>query len=382
MPASLITIQKHPFFSILVPTFNQADYLPYALDSIIAQTMDSWEAVIVNDGSTDNTDTILKNYSSADPRFKIYNQENGGCGAALNTGLKNSRGKWICWLSSDDLFEPDKLETHLKWINAHKNIKFFYSHFFYLNEESGDKTEPDLWRPLPPKEFQVSRFFQGNYVHGNSIAIHSDVFKEIGFFNESLRYGQDFEMWLRISSKYPSLFINKRTCVTRWHSHQTTNDFPVAGLYDSARACHEFINTHSFEDFFPQLDLSTYSHAIAATHEILKIAMWEGSYIYQCGYSTALLERIREWITNYPSTQTKESVFIEIAKYTKNHSFKQIPMTIKLAFESLIHSKLPYKYRPCDFQDILKKTVKNPATDPAKRENLKRYIKNLVKNDL
>ena len=103
MNSSLVT---EPLFSILVPTYNQSQYLSEALDSILSQSFQNWEAVIVNDGSTDNTKEIMREYASKDSRFKCYHKENGGLGTALNEALRQTKGVWICWLSSDDLFLP------------------------------------------------------------------------------------------------------------------------------------------------------------------------------------------------------------------------------------------------------------------------------------
>ena len=94
----------NPQFSILVPTYNHADYLAEALDSLLAQTVRDWEAIVVNDGSTDHTAEVLARYTAKDPRIKAFAQPNGGTAAALNRALAEARGTWICWLSSDDIF--------------------------------------------------------------------------------------------------------------------------------------------------------------------------------------------------------------------------------------------------------------------------------------
>src|SRR5436309_795558 len=101
-----------PFFSVLVPTYNQAHYVGQALDSLIGQSDPDWEAIVVNDGSTDGTAGILEAHRATDPRIRVIHKQNGGTGSALNEGLRHARGEWICWLSSDDLFHPRKLEIH------------------------------------------------------------------------------------------------------------------------------------------------------------------------------------------------------------------------------------------------------------------------------
>ncbi|MBS3946393.1 MAG: glycosyltransferase family 2 protein, partial [Melioribacter sp.] len=173
-----------PVFSVVVPTYNQAEYLSKALDSLLDQSFPIWEAIIVNDGSTDSTKDVMEEYAAKDSRFRIFHKQNGGVATALNVGINNARGEWICWLSSDDLFEPNKLQTHFNAINDYPEIKFFHSHWYLLLEETKQKIAPPLWLQIPPTEFQVTRFFRANYVHGNAIAVHRSVFSEVGLFNE------------------------------------------------------------------------------------------------------------------------------------------------------------------------------------------------------
>src|SRR5687767_4267430 len=104
--------KEPPLFSILVPVYNHAHFVPATLDTLLAQTYPNWEAVIVNDGSTDDTPQVLESYAKKDPRFRVFNKTNGGVGSALNYGLRQVRGHWIGWLSSDDFYQPDKLEIH------------------------------------------------------------------------------------------------------------------------------------------------------------------------------------------------------------------------------------------------------------------------------
>ena len=92
-------------FSIIIPVYNVEKYLRDCLDSVLAQTYPDWEAVCVNDGSTDGSSVILEEYSSKDSRFKVFNQANGGLSLARNTGLDEAKGDYILFLDSDDWLE-------------------------------------------------------------------------------------------------------------------------------------------------------------------------------------------------------------------------------------------------------------------------------------
>ncbi len=311
-------VERPPFFSVIVPTYNQDQYLGAALDTLLAQTFTNWEAVIVNDGSTDNTKDVIDKYLLFDKRFRAFHKENGGVATALNVGIENARGEWICWLSSDDWYEADKLEHHYNAIVEHPDIQFFISHWFIYLQQTGQKIKQGLWLDIPDKEFQVSRFFWANYVHGNSIAINKSVFQNVGVFDEALRQGQDFDMWLRIAAKYQVHFIDKRTCVTRIHPTQTTNTFVEGGVLDSTRALFKFLNSHTFEELFPFLDLSVPQNVLKAVNEIIFVTTKDNAFIYKAGFTTALIDKTLVWINKQPlqlKTKIREKVAEIVAFY-------------------------------------------------------------------
>lgn len=104
-----ITGYAHPLVSIIIPCYNQAHYMLMTFESVLMQTLNDWECIIVNDGATDNTEEIALQYCQKDTRFIYYKQENKGLSAARNAGLKIAKGKYIQFLDSDDLIAPDKL---------------------------------------------------------------------------------------------------------------------------------------------------------------------------------------------------------------------------------------------------------------------------------
>lgn len=328
-----------PIFSVVVPTYNQAEYLSKALDSLLNQSFPIWEAIIVNDGSTDATRDVMEEYAAKDSRFKIFHKQNGGVATALNVGINNARGEWICWLSSDDLFEPDKLQTHFNAINDYPEIKFFHSHWYLLLEETQQKLAPPLWLAIPPTEFQVTRFFWANYVHGNAIAVHRSVFNEVGLFNESLRQGQDFDMWLRISARFVSFYIDKRTCVTRIHKGQTTNSFVEGGVLDSTRALIIFLNERSFPELFPFTDFRDPQNILKAINEVIYITTKADAFLYRCGFTTALVEKTMDWFSNKIPKPITEKLFPFIKKIINDYIEKPLPAEIKNLLKLFLNKK-------------------------------------------
>ena len=192
-----INILMKPFATILVPTYNQAQYLADALDSILAQTDPSWEAIVVNDGSTDGTAAIVDDYAARDPRIRAIHKKNGGVASALNRGLTEARGEWVHWLSSDDMFEPEKLAINRHWIEAVPDCNFFFSYFTLLRDSTGERERRQLWGPLPDQKQQLLGLFYRNYISGISICVNRTAWERVGFFDESLHYAQDYDQWLR-----------------------------------------------------------------------------------------------------------------------------------------------------------------------------------------
>lgn len=99
-----------PLISIVIPVYNAEKYLRACLDSVLAQTYKNWEAICVNDGSSDNSAKILEEYAAKDARFHIINQQNSGVSTARNTGLRQTTGKYLMYLDSDDIWHPQTLE--------------------------------------------------------------------------------------------------------------------------------------------------------------------------------------------------------------------------------------------------------------------------------
>ncbi|MBI3129757.1 MAG: glycosyltransferase [Acidobacteria bacterium] len=288
-----------PKFTVLVPTYNQAHFLPATLDSLRAQTYENWEAVVVNDGSTDGTREVLEGYAARDPRIRAFHQANGGVGSALNAALAQATGDWVCWLSSDDLFEPDALETFASAIAELPKARFFYSNFSQLFEETGEKRPMPERRQvsLPTFEVQTLALLEANYINGITICIQRSLLQASGGWKPELKYAQDLDLWLRLSVQTRLHYLDHRTAVTRVHGAQGTQTFPMAGFFDSARAGHEFLNTHRFEELFPWADLRFQPEIISTINSVFQVASNLNAFLYHgVGPNTALLDRLLEWV--------------------------------------------------------------------------------------
>jgi glycosyltransferase involved in cell wall biosynthesis/GT2 family glycosyltransferase len=290
------SMSEEPFSSIIVPTYNQAAFISAALDSLLNQTDPSWEAIVVNDGSTDGTAALVEKYAQRDSRIKLISQANGGVAAALNTGLRHARGRWLHWLSSDDMFESNKLEVNRLWIERHPEANFFFSYFSLLRDATGELERRDLWGPLPQRDAQILTLFYRNFVNGISICVRRETWEQTGIFDSNLRYAQDYDLWLRLLQQNQGVFIPEWTVISRNHAAQGSEVFPDACYFDTAKAAIRFINRHSFSELVPFADLSQREIARDLISFALEVACDRTSFIYCLGAQPAFMLRVLEWV--------------------------------------------------------------------------------------
>jgi glycosyltransferase involved in cell wall biosynthesis len=186
-------------FSIITPTFNRAHTIERAIKSMQSQTYDNWEMIISDDGSTDNTEEILKPYLQNDKRVKYFkNEKNGGVGKARNFGIKNisENTNWIGFLDSDDIFVENALELMKNKIKEFPDVKHFSFSTKYEDERSACKIKHDNllsnYEMVLGKDNDVSGEF-------NSL-LHKDIIDDGFHFNESIN-GYEWIAWLSLAKK-------------------------------------------------------------------------------------------------------------------------------------------------------------------------------------
>ncbi len=187
-----------PLVSVIMPTYNRADYLPYAIKSVLGQTYQELELHIINDGSTDNTDEVVESFAS-DKRVRYHCQINKGQSAARNVGIEKSRGEYICLLDSDNLWVDDKLEIQLKYFIENPDADIIYGDGQSIDEHGRDIATQ------PIKRYSghiTASLLISNYISNNTAICKSRCFREMGSFDENLRYAEDYDLWLRFSTKY------------------------------------------------------------------------------------------------------------------------------------------------------------------------------------
>lgn len=193
-----------PFYSVIIPTYNRKVLLTKALESVLGQSFKDFELIIVDDGSNDGTNKLIREYN--DPRIKYFYQGNKGVSFARNKGLKEAKGKYICFLDSDDFLDKNKLEIQKQYINDYPEIKIFHTQeIWYRNNKFLKQKE----KHKKPSGMIFPMCLPLCCVSISTATIHKSVFEKIGNFDEDLPACEDYDFWLRISLQYPVHLIDK-----------------------------------------------------------------------------------------------------------------------------------------------------------------------------
>ena len=175
--------------TVIVPCYNQGQYLSEALDSVLAQTYTQWECIIINDGSTDNTEEIAKAYCGKDQRFQYLYQENQGVVAAKNNAIRHSHGQYILPLDGDDLLGNSFLEEAVAILDTDEEIKIAACRVGYFGDVQGEMKLGD---------FTLSDLLIRNYMVNTSM-FRRDDFDHVGGYKREMARGlEDWELWLSI----------------------------------------------------------------------------------------------------------------------------------------------------------------------------------------
>lgn len=238
-----------PKISIVIPVYNGVDYLRQAIDSALNQTCPDFEVIVVNDGSNDGgqTDTIARSYGD---KIRYLLKHNGGVASALNLGIENMIGEWFAWLSHDDLFSNNRVETDLAVIAQRPDAQVVFCKTRIIDSNG------ELIRELPCPLERVTNPREALMLGGVnmcSITIHRSCFDTVGLFNQTNRTTQDTEMSLRLSSKF-TFYLNPNACTSsRDHPNRGQRVYSEQNKKDILWIAEMIHSEMTLKDFFPHL---------------------------------------------------------------------------------------------------------------------------------
>ena len=235
-----------PQVSIVIPTHNSSRYLVKALDSVLAQTVSDFEVLVVDDGSTDDTECVMRHYGAP---VRYIRQQNAGVAVARNNGISESRGRYVAFLDADDVWLPFKLERQLETINLSSANGVCYSAFSIVSSELEPMEVSQSQRSGSLLESLLTR---GNIVGTPSTVIcERELLSEVGGFDAALSYGADWDLWLRLSVLTGFCYVDEPLVMYRQHDGNMSRSaslvecdslrvlekgFEIDGLSDALRA--------------------------------------------------------------------------------------------------------------------------------------------------
>lgn len=223
--------------SVVVPCFNYGRFLADTLESVRKQSYQHWECIIVDDGSTDDTQAVVAHYSREDRRIRYVYQRHRGLAAARNRALRTSRGEYLQFLDADDLIEPLKLEYHVRYLAEHPDVGIVYSPVRYFRTEAKEerrysRREPDVpWMPGTSGQGAavISMLANDNVMAVNCALVTRAVVVRTGLFVEGLRAYEDWDYWMRCAvndTRFQYVDAKGTYALVRHHALSMLNDKP------------------------------------------------------------------------------------------------------------------------------------------------------------
>ena len=211
---------EKPLVSVIIPAYNAEKWINETIESVLSQDYESLEVIVVDDGSTDGTGLIVGRFEQ---RVRYIHKLNGGQGSARNAGIKKSKGKYIAFVDSDDLWASNKISSQMTFL-ANTNLQWAYcdaiafddvtrKHLFKFSDKS-KQFEGNILEPL----------FLSCFIQSPTPIVHRNIFDIVGYFDESreLKNREDWDMWLRIAIKYPVGKIASPLTYYRVHKSSVT----------------------------------------------------------------------------------------------------------------------------------------------------------------
>lgn len=202
--------------SVIIPNFNYSKYIIYTIESVLAQTYSNLECIVVDDGSTDDSVTLVKQLQVRDNRVKLVEKSNGGLSSARNEGIKNANGEYVSFLDSDDLWEVDKLKNQMEVFDQNEGIDIVYSNCINFNENGIEQYSEHIFEPYTPLKFIETNSMPGC---SSSFMIKRDLITKVGWFDHDLRGSEDQDYLFRcalVGGKFA--FCNRLDVKIRKHS--------------------------------------------------------------------------------------------------------------------------------------------------------------------
>ncbi len=209
---------------MVIPSFNRGSFICAAVESVLAQTFTSYEIIVVDDGSTDDTVSLLQPYLD---RITLVRQSNQGVAAARNHGIRLSRGEFICFLDSDDAWMEDKLQQQVEFADAHPNYGLIATEITSFDESGVLRVHAKASMYNIRNGFVTHQLLFTNWIQTSTVLVRRTCIDEVGGFAEDVgQFGEDWLMWMKVSSRYQIYFMRRPMVLYRVHPQNLSSYQP------------------------------------------------------------------------------------------------------------------------------------------------------------
>lgn len=211
-----------PEITVLMSCYNAEQWLAEAIDSVLTQTHQNFEFILVDDGSKDNTLNLLRKYEKLDHRIKVIAKANTGLPDSLNVGIFQAKGTWIARLDADDICEPSRLEQQLDFVNKNPQVVLLGTGFSQI-DVSGQIVKIHQYPTDNAKLISRLEHFKSFFAHSSAF-YHTATVKILGGYRPRIRFAEDWDLWLRLSEKGQLASLTEPLVRIRKHANQISLD--------------------------------------------------------------------------------------------------------------------------------------------------------------
>ena len=309
-----------PQVSVIIPTHNRAETVRAAITSVLSQSFQDFEIIVVDDASVDHTASVVQGFD--DPRIRyLRNAANKGEGGSRNKGLLNAQGDFIAFLDDDDEWLPEKLKLQVDLLErSSSNVGGVYTGFFKIDKISGRQ-----WaRVCPTKRGNIlNDILSENWIASSTLLLRKECFEKAGLFEEGMTFGADYDMWLRVASKFDFECVAKPLVIYYIHGNNVTSNYEtvIRGLEAQLSRYGSFwvSNSKGYSQRYLSLGvLYCYTGDVkrgrAAFAKAIKLYPFEVRYYYYLVLSFFGADVYRKF------SDTKEAVIFKMREHRLSHS--------------------------------------------------------------
>lgn len=325
-----------PKVSVCIPTYNYGNFLSHAIDSVLNQTFTDYELIICDNASIDDTEEIVKSYS--DRRIRYFrNSTNLGSTKNFNKCIEKSTGKYVYILHADDVMLPENLDEKVRILDSNPSVGLVHSNYYVINASGKNLRESLILEETSTKQMiedGLSVFRRlitgGDFICAPTVMVKRECYNKVGYFNPTLLYSPDWEMWMRIALEYDIAYIPTPLIIRRLHKEQATHRYH-GKLFDSIEEFHLKKNMleqikNRINDYEKLREKVLYNAAMRAIKKVI------GNYPHSAfGYLFLAVTNCPRIVRDAPLILVKIHRYIEQAKQRK-----KVDTTFQLASRYLI----------------------------------------------